>query len=131
MANFEIIDDRAEIQLSPQEAMTVCSLLMAQLGNTNVPHHSGGACPEVPLYLLESRMTFISVANKGNEFRNEFRRIDNENTIFCLLDYESTATFITGILGIFRKSYQQFTLPTPFIQGGRSLTLTVTIPKQA
>lgn len=127
MANFEIIDDRAEIQLSPQEAMTVCSLLMAQLGNTNVPHHSGGACPEVPLYLLESRMSFISVASKGNEFR----QIDNENTIFCLLDYESTASLITGVLGIFMENYQQFTLPKPFVQGGRSLTLTVTIPKQA
>jgi len=124
MAYFEINDNKTELHLNHKEAIEVCSLLMAQLADTNVPNHHNGACPQIPLYLLGKRMAFIS-SNK----KNEFFEIENGNTIFCVMNPCTTATLIAGVLRIFTKSYQDFTLPEPFIQGDRNVTLTVTIPK--
>ncbi len=124
MAHFEINDNKTELHLNHKEAIEVCSLLMAQMADTNVPNHHSGACPQIPLYLLRKRMAFIS-SNK----KNEFFEIDKGNTIFCVMNPCTTATLIAGVLGIFTKSYQDFTLPESFVQDGHNVTLAVKIQK--
>lgn len=124
MAHFEINDNKTELHLNHKEAIEVCSLLMAQLADTNVPNNHNCACPQIPLYLLGKRMAFIS-SNK----KNEFFEIENGNTIFCVMNPCTTAALIAGVLGIFTKSYQDFTLPESFVQDGHNVTLAVKIQK--